>query len=41
MTLLAFSTGFGDGRYPVYVGSSSGGTAAAVLVDFEILPWPL
>jgi Protein of unknown function (DUF4241) len=39
MTVLAFSTGFGDGTYPVYLGSTAGGLPAAVLVDCEILPW--
>jgi Protein of unknown function (DUF4241) len=40
MTFVAFSTGFGDGRYPVYVGSSVAGLAVDTLVDCEILPWP-
>lgn len=40
LTLVAFSTGFGDGAYPVYLGSSAAGPPAAVLVDCEILPWP-
>ncbi len=40
MTFVAFSTGFGDGSYPVYVGFSVAGLPAAVVVDCEILPWP-
>ena len=39
-TFVAFSTGFGDGRYPVFLGSSSVGAPMIVLVDSEILPWP-
>ena len=38
-TLVAFSTGFGDGTYPVYVGSSTTGHPMAVVVDCELLPW--
>ena len=38
-TLVAFSTGFGDGTYPVYLGSSSAGRPVGVVVDFEVLPW--
>lgn len=38
--LVAFSTGWGDGHYPVYVGSSSTGSPVTVVVDCEILPWP-
>jgi hypothetical protein len=38
--LVAFSTGFGDGRYPVFVGFSTAGRPVTVLVDCEILPWP-
>jgi hypothetical protein len=40
MTFVAFSTGFGDGSYPVYLGSSAAGLPVAVLVDCDILPWP-
>lgn len=36
---IAFSTGMGDGTYPVYVGSSSTGSPVTVVVDCEILPW--
>lgn len=38
-TYVAFSTGMGDGAYPVYVGSSSTGSPVTVVVDCEILPW--
>lgn len=40
MSFVAFSTGFGDGTYPVYLGSSAAGVPITVLVDCEILPWP-
>jgi hypothetical protein len=40
ITFVAFSTGFGDGRYPVFLGSSAAGVPLVVLVDCEILPWP-
>ena len=40
MPLVAFSIGFGDGAYPVYVGRGHSGRVATVLVDAEILPWP-
>jgi hypothetical protein len=40
MPLVAFSIGFGDGAYPVYVGRNSAGRVVMVLVDAEILPWP-
>src|SRR5688572_24293223 len=39
MRFVAFSTGFGDGTYPVYLGSSVAGLPVTVLVDCEILPW--
>jgi Protein of unknown function (DUF4241) len=39
MTFVAFSTGFGDGRYPVFVGSSAAGVPVVILVDCDILPW--
>ena len=32
---IAFSTGMGDGTYPVYVGSSSTGSPVTVVVDCE------
>lgn len=37
--MVAFSTGFGDGSYPVYVGFSAIGQRAVVLVECEVLPW--
>ena len=37
MTVVAFSTGFGDGSYPVFLGASAAGLPAAILVD---LPSP-
>lgn len=40
MTFVAFSTGWGDGSYPVYVGLSAAGAPLTVVVDCEILPWP-
>ena len=38
-TMIAFSTGFGDGTYPVFVGSSTAGQPVVVVVDCEVLPW--
>jgi hypothetical protein len=38
--MVAFSTGFGDGAYPVYVGLSEAGRRVVVLIDCEVLPWP-
>ena len=40
LTFVAFSIGFGDGRYPVFVGSSAAGLPVVILVDCDILPWP-
>jgi hypothetical protein len=40
MRFVGFSTGFGDGTYPVYLGSSLAGLPVTVLVDCGILPWP-
>jgi hypothetical protein len=37
--MLAFSSGFGDGGYPLYVGTSESGAVVAALIDFQILPW--
>lgn len=39
LAVFAFSTGFGDGAYPVFVGASAAGAPVIVLVDCEILPW--
>jgi hypothetical protein len=39
MTFVAFSSGFGDGTYPLFLGSADSGRPVAVLVDFDILPW--
>lgn len=39
LTFVGFSTGWGDGRYPVYVGLSTAGSAVSVVIDCEILPW--
>jgi hypothetical protein len=39
MRFIAFSSGFGDGTYPVFLGSTDSDLPAAVVVDFEILPW--
>lgn len=34
--LIVFSSGAGDGAYPVYVGYAADGTAVALVTDFEI-----
>jgi hypothetical protein len=37
--VVLFSTGFGDGGYPVFAGISDDGETASVLIDFVVLPW--
>ena len=36
--LVAFSSGAGDGTYPVYLGFDSDGALAAVAIDFRLVP---
>lgn len=35
---IAFSTGFGDGTYPVFMGTSATGEILTILVDCELVP---
>jgi hypothetical protein len=37
--VIGFSTGYGDGGYPVYAGFTSDGRVAAVVIDMFVLPW--
>lgn len=37
--LASFSTGFGDGRYGVYIGYDAQGTPCRLLTDFGLVPW--
>jgi hypothetical protein len=37
--VIGFSTGFGDGGYPVVVGEDADGRPAAVVIDHVIVPW--
>jgi Protein of unknown function (DUF4241) len=37
--LVVFSTGFGDGGYPVYVAENAAGRPVSIVADFLLLPW--
>ncbi len=37
--VIGFSTGYGDGGYPVYAGFSEDGRIASVVIDLLVLPW--
>ena len=37
--VIGFSTGYGDGGYPVYAGLGRDGKVASVVIDFVVLPW--
>ena len=37
--VIGFSTGYGDGGYPVYAGLGRDGKVASVVIDFFVLPW--
>lgn len=37
--IIGFSTGFGDGGYPIYAGHSADGSTVSLMIDFDVLPW--
>jgi hypothetical protein len=37
--VIGFSTGYGDGGYPVYAGIGRDGRVVAVVIDLLVLPW--
>jgi hypothetical protein len=37
--VIGFSTGYGDGGYPVYAGIGRDGKVVSVVIDFFVLPW--
>ena len=37
--VIGFSTGYGDGGFPVYAGIGRDGEVASVVIDFFVLPW--
>jgi len=37
--VIGFSTGFGDGGYPVVVGEDAEGRPASVVIDHVVVPW--
>jgi len=37
--VIGFSTGYGDGGYPVYAGYAQDGRAVSVVIDLLVLPW--
>lgn len=37
--VIGFSTGYGDGGYPVYSGIGRDGSVVSVVIDFFVLPW--
>ena len=37
--LAGFSTGFGDGRYPTYIGYDAKGTPCRLVTDFRVFDW--
>ncbi|HEY8989764.1 MAG TPA: DUF4241 domain-containing protein [Candidatus Limnocylindrales bacterium] len=37
--VIGFSTGYGDGGYPVYAGIGKDGRVDAVVIDLLVLPW--
>jgi hypothetical protein len=37
--VIAFSTGYGDGGYPVYAGIGKDGRVDTVVIDLLVLPW--
>jgi hypothetical protein len=37
--VIGFSTGFGDGGYPVVVGEDGEGRPASVVIDHVVVPW--
>ena len=39
INIVAFSTGFGDGRYSTYVGYDKNGEPCRLLTDFRLVDW--
>jgi hypothetical protein len=37
--IIGFSTGYGDGGYPVYAGIAADGRVVSVVIDLVVLPW--
>ncbi len=37
--VIGFSTGYGDGGYPVYAGLAQDGSVASVVIDLFVVPW--
>jgi hypothetical protein len=37
--VIGFSTGYGDGGYPVFTGLAKDGRAASVVIDLFVVPW--
>ena len=37
--VIGFSTGFGDGGYPVYAGMAADGRVVSVVADLLVVPW--
>jgi Protein of unknown function (DUF4241) len=37
--VIGFSTGFGDGGYPVVIGADAEGRPASVVIDHVVVPW--
>ncbi len=37
--VIGFSTGYGDGGYPVYTGFDAEGRVASVVIDLLVVPW--
>jgi hypothetical protein len=37
--IIGFSTGFGDGGYPVVVGDDAEGRPASIVIDHVVVPW--
>jgi hypothetical protein len=37
--VIGFSTGYGDGGYPVYTGFDAQGRVASVVIDLLVVPW--
>jgi hypothetical protein len=37
--VIGFSTGYGDGGFPVYAGFDQSGRVASVVIDLLVLPW--
>jgi hypothetical protein len=40
INIVAFTSGFGDGRYPTYIGYDKSGQPCRLLTDFGLVEWP-